>query len=202
MFAHKTILALSLLVLASVSVAGQAAQAKQDSTTPSANSAEVSSTPAASPAAPLAEQSPVDDRLPFMADSSRDNQDQPPGTGGLMLRTLGALLLIVGLIVAAAWLMKRFGGARFGKVADDAPELSIMNSVALGDKRSLAIVRFGERTLLLGSTAQSITVLAESTGNQSTVTPVSVAEMLNEDKQITFAEELSSAERGGELAQW
>jgi len=54
------------------------------------------------------------DRLPFMADTDRESHEAAPSTTGLMLRTLGALLLIIGLIVAAAWGMKRFGGPRFG----------------------------------------------------------------------------------------
>ena len=89
-----------------------------------------------------AEQAPAaNDRLPFMADSQRDNLDQAPSTGGLLLRTVGALLLIVGLILAASWGMKRFAGARFGAPKEDAPQLAILNSLSLGDKKSLAIVR-------------------------------------------------------------
>lgn len=100
-----------------------------------------------------------DARLPFLAHDQ--SEAEAPGAGGLLLRTLGALLLIVGLIIAASWGIKRMGGARFGAAQTDAPELRVLASVALGDKRSLAIVRFGERNLLVGSTAQSITLLAE-----------------------------------------
>jgi len=102
-----------------------------------------------------------EDRLPFLAHDRSEAEAEAPSAGGLLLRTLGALLLIVGLIVAASWGMKRMGGARFGAAQTDAPELRVLASVALGDKRSLAIIRFGERNLLVGSTAQSITLLAE-----------------------------------------
>ena len=100
-----------------------------------------------------------DERLPFLA--HEEEEREAPSAGGLLLRALGALLLIVGLIVAAAWGMKRFGGGRFGASEADAPALRVLTSVALGDKRSLAVVRFGGRTLLVGSTAQSLTLLAE-----------------------------------------
>jgi flagellar protein FliO/FliZ len=202
---RKQILALMLLVLAFASVVGQQQQSqstKESTKEQTTTATDANPTPSPSPAAPTAESSPVDDRLPFMAETAKDTQDPTPSTGGLMLRTLGALLLIVGLIVAAAWMMKRFGGARFGKVAEGAPELSVLNTVALGDKRSVAIIRFGERTLLVGSTTQSITVLAESTDYSSLTALPSVAEMLGEDDSVSFSDELSVAERGGEQAQW
>ena len=101
-----------------------------------------------------------------------------------------------------AWAMKRFGGARFGKAVEDAPNLSVLNSVALGDKRSVTVIRFGERTLLIGSTAQSITLLAEADNEPVFSDLPSVAEMLGETEAITFADELSAAEMGGQLEQW
>jgi flagellar biosynthetic protein FliO len=147
------------------------------------------------------------DSLPFMKDSESESH-QAPSAGGMLLRTLGALLLIVGLVVAGAWAMKRFGGARFGKAMDDAPELAVLNSVALGEKRSIAIVRFGERTLLIGSTPQSINLLAETQIEPSETNLPSVAQMLEQTPEKPFAEELSIAtqfNRGciqGANAQW
>ena len=156
-------------------------------------------------AAPVTESTPIDqpsDRLPFMAESTRQEEQAAPSTGGLMLRTLGALLLIVGLIAAAAWGLRRFGGARFGKPVEDAPSLSVLNSVALGDKRSIAVIRFGERTMLIGSTAQSITLLAEETTQPLASTLPSVAEMLGEPEAIAFADQLAAAEIGEQLESW
>jgi flagellar biosynthetic protein FliO len=128
-----------------------------------------------------------------MAGTERDNQEQPPTATGLLIRTLGALLLIVGLIVVAAWGMKRFGGARFGTAQENAPSLAILNSLSLGERRSLTIVRFGDRTLLLGSTAQSVTLLAEAETDDFTQPARSVAEILNDDKPAIFSQELFNA---------
>jgi len=143
-----------------------------------------------------------DDRLPFMSETPKENDESAPSTGGLMLRTLGALLLIVGLIIAAAWGMKRFGGARFGQASEDAPRLSVLNSVGLGDKRSLAVVRFGERTLLIGSTSHSISLIAEAPVESIVTEAQSVAEMLAADADASFAEALYTAENGGYVEQW
>jgi len=197
MHARKKILALILLVIAAGPVWSQKQQPG-----PSATPETKTDQPAA---APVSQSSPVDessDRLPFMAESTREEQQAAPSTGGLMLRTLGALLLIVGLIVAAAWGMKRFGGARFGKAVDDSPTLQVLNSVGLGDKRSIAVVRFGERTMLIGSTAQSITLLAEEQNHPFASNLPSVAEMLGETEAIAFADQLASAEIGGREEQW
>jgi flagellar protein FliO/FliZ len=159
------------------------------------------SIPVAALPAPAASPQPADDRLPFMAGDERgegETHEQPPTATGLLIRTLGALLLIVGLIVAAAWGMKRFGGARFGTAQENAPALAILNSLSLGERRSLTIVRFGDRTLLLGSTAQSVTLLAEAEADDFTppdfMSPArSVADILNDDKPAIFSQELFSA---------
>lgn len=139
------------------------------------------------------------EKLSFMdsehSNSSREAVSDGPSAFGLMARTLGALLLIVGLIVAAAWGMRRLGGARFGAPNPDAPELTVLSTVGLGDRRSLAVVRFGQRTLLVGSTAQNMTLLATEDWNKESVAPPirSVADLLNEDATMVFNEELSIA---------
>jgi flagellar protein FliO/FliZ len=133
--------------------------------------------------------------LPFMADTETEKREQPPSASGLLVRTLGALLLIIGLIVAAGWGIKRFGGARFGNAKEKAPGLSILNSVSLGERRSLMIVRYGDRTLLLGSTAQSVTLLAEDETEDFEAHPRSVADILNDEEPVAFSQELFSATR-------
>jgi flagellar biosynthetic protein FliO len=135
----------------------------------------------------------VGERLPFMAGNESDSHEQAPSATGLLLRTLGALLLIVGLIVAAAWGMRRFGGARFGAPTENAPPLVVLNSLSLGERRSLTIVRFGDRTLLLGSTAHTVTLLAEADADEPAPEPRSVAEILNDDQPAVFSHELMNA---------
>jgi flagellar protein FliO/FliZ len=186
---------LLLLVLASPVLSQKTQSVSAPSPTPTPEIEVEQTAPASVPQSAPVDQS--DDRLPFMTESAREEQQAAPSTGGLMLRTLGALLLIVGLIVAAAWGMKRFGGARFGKATEDSPNLVVLNSVGLGDKRSIAVVRFGERTMLIGSTAQSITLLAEEQNRFSHSALPSVAEMLGETESITFADSLAEAEIGG-----
>jgi flagellar biosynthetic protein FliO len=138
-----------------------------------------------------------DDRRSFLADERTQVAPSAPSAIGLLVRTLGALLLIIGLIVAAGWALKRFGGARFGLPRQDAPDLTLLATVALGDRRSIAAVRFGGRTLLLGSTAQSITLLAtqEHVSAPSTPPVRSVADLLQATTEPAFDHALSSAEQ-------
>jgi len=155
-------------------------------------------------ASPLHPATIEDDRLPFMAEGRKEAE--PPSVGGLVLRTFGALLLIVGLITAAAWGLRRFGAGRFGGTQIDAPALAVLSTVALGDKRSLAVVRFGAQTLLVGSTAQNITLLAtQGTEPAETTHPEateesrppfrSVADLLSGESGDDFNATLAAAER-------
>lgn len=146
-----------------------------------------------------------DERLPFMAaDRERTGElsgAEQPSVAGLLLRTLGALLLIVGMIVFATWWLRRYGGARFGRAVKDAPVLEVLSTVPLGERRSLSVVRFGSSTLLIGSTAQGLTLLAtEAQANdepkeESRVPArVSVADLLEREAAPDFAHELAQAD--------
>ena len=165
-----------------------------------------SNEPANQQAAPAAMND--DDRLPFMQDdrnnvavANSNNGAEAGSSWLLLLRTVGAMLLIVGLIFFGAWSIKKFG-ANFGlfqtnNVAKpDAPDLIVLNSVSVGTGRTLVVVRFGERNLLVGSTAQSFTLLADEEKSLPTaVSPNSrsVAELLAEENN-SFADELDSAD--------
>lgn len=149
------------------------------------------------PAAQNTEVMGENDRLPFMQhEKSADAADS--GSGSLLLRTLGAMLLIVGIIFFGAWGLKKFG---FGNVkpnsAENAPELTILSTVTPTNGSTLSVVRFGEKTLLIGSTAQSFTLLSElerETNSEEIILPKgrSVADLLAEE-QSSFDRELTRA---------
>ncbi|MFN8009167.1 MAG: flagellar biosynthetic protein FliO [Terriglobia bacterium] len=73
-------------------------------------------------------------------------------------RALGATLLILGLILSGALLLKRnmphrFGAFRARKI------IQILETVALGDKQSVTLLKVGEEHLLVGSTQTQINLL-------------------------------------------
>jgi len=136
------------------------------------------------------------ERLSFMR--SEEGQDkEAPTSGGLFLKTLGAMMLIVGLVFFGAWTLKKFGFGSGGSAnAGESPELTILSSVSPGSGRTISVVKFGTRTLLIGSTTQTFTLLADEAGSEfeftSEPTPRSVADLLAEEK-ASFNEELSRA---------
>ena len=71
--------------------------------------------------------------------------------------------------------------------------MAVLNSLSLGERRSLTIVRFGDRTLLLGSTAHAVTLLAEAEPDDFMPPARSVADLLNDDNPMAFSHELFSA---------
>ncbi len=136
-----------------------------------------------------------DDRLQFMQ-PDQTTAAQEPGSGGLLLKTLGAMLLVIGLIFGGAWVAKKLGFGNFNsKNLIDDVNLAILTSVSLGNGRTISTVRFGERVLLVGSTAQSFTLLAEEKSEVKTslFNSRSVAEMLD-DEIIPFDIEFEKAQ--------
>lgn len=159
---------------------------------------------AQSPATEPATQTEImgeNDRLPFMQNQS-GRETEEASSGGLMLKTLGAMLLIVGLIFGGAWGARKLGyGNATAQNAADEMNLSVIQTVSLGSGQTLSTVRFGEKILLVGSTAQGVTLLSEeeSTPANSLFPTRSVAEMLDEE---AFEEEFAKAqlklENGGQ----
>lgn len=87
----------------------------------------------------------------------------PPssGLGGAALQMTLALLLILGVILLAYWMLKRFG-PRLGLGSRAAVHgLRFEGQLALGPKKSIMVVRFLNKLLVLGVTDQSINLLTE-----------------------------------------
>ena len=74
-----------------------------------------------------------------------------PGLGGAVL----ALLAVLALIVALAWLLKRLPATGLRS----SEQLRVVASLAVGQRERVVVVEVGGQQLLLGVTAQSITTL-------------------------------------------
>lgn len=177
MFTKVLVLMFAVACLAPIGYAQQNQAQKQTQQTTQTQQAQQN-------AEPLGE----DEAIPFMREQEKEAQTSGVSTGGLMVKTLGAMLLIVGLIFFGAWGLKKVGFNPLKKeLAGDMPDLSVLSSVSLGTNRTLSVVKFGTRVLLVGSTAQSFTLLAdkgEMTADEtefSTSNPRSVGEMLAEE---------------------
>lgn len=73
-------------------------------------------------------------------------------------QALAVLFLIVALLWLALWYLKRRGGI---KLLTRQGDLSLENRLTLGPKKSIIVVRFLNKRVLLGVTDQQITMLTE-----------------------------------------
>src|ERR1043165_7044624 len=95
-------------VLSIVALAPLASSAQQNQTKTAASTASPVATsesvnqppPVSSQPPPISANNGADGRLSFMSDSQPENHEQAPSAIGLLLRTIGALLVIVGLRLA------------------------------------------------------------------------------------------------------
>ena len=136
--------------------------------------------------------------LPFKLNDRHELATETPSASGMLLRTFGALLLIVGFIAAAGWGLRYFGFINFGKQHSEAAGLKVLDTVPLGERRTLTLVKFGERTLLIGSTPQGLTLLAEQTDEaepQGSYMPTvrTVTDLLDVNAPPQFEQELTRA---------
>ncbi len=81
-----------------------------------------------------------------------------PSFWSLGFQSFGALLLVLGFILMLSYLLKRLAPGRFGPISQKR-HLQILETAALGDKRSVLLIQAGPQLLLLGSTSAQITVL-------------------------------------------
>jgi len=65
-----------------------------------------------------------------------------------------SLLMVLALIVLCAWVLKRFNLTQQG-----VSQLKVVTSLSLGAKERVVVVQAGEQQLLLGVTAQQVTLI-------------------------------------------
>jgi flagellar protein FliO/FliZ len=65
------------------------------------------------------------------------------------LRAAGALILVLGILLGFAWLLRRYGGAIGLKTGVNTSDLGVVEWRTLDMRRKLAVVRWGGREHLL-----------------------------------------------------
>jgi flagellar protein FliO/FliZ len=76
----------------------------------------------------------------------------------LALRAAGALILVLGMLLGAAWLLRRYGGSIGIRTGQNASDLRVVEWRSLDMRRKLAVVRWDGRDflLLLGATDDTL----------------------------------------------
>jgi flagellar protein FliO/FliZ len=96
---------------------------------------------------------------PRVAESVPGLVPEPVNDWGLAARVLLNLGLVVGLIYGSLYLLRRWQGGAPG--ARPARQLAVLETTRLAPRQAVHLLRVGERTLLIGATDQSVTLLAE-----------------------------------------
>lgn len=72
-------------------------------------------------------------------------------------RMIFGLFFVIVLVCVGVYLLKKFGGARFG----NGQYMNVLETVPLGPDKSLALVRIGERVILLAIQKENMEKVAE-----------------------------------------
>ncbi|MCY0908193.1 MAG: flagellar biosynthetic protein FliO [Sulfobacillus thermotolerans] len=112
---------------------------------------------------------------------------------GLFFNFLWAMILVVGLAYVAARLLKKMG---WGKVSH-AQYLEQIDYLPLGPKRGIALVQIADKTVALGVTEQTISLLMEVDADAITRQAPTASRVVSTTLP-PFAEELWRKLRRGE----
>ncbi len=83
-----------------------------------------------------------------------------PDMGAEWFKMMGGLLLLLGVLLVAYWLLKRYG-PKAGLAMFKRGGLSVEGQLALGPRRSVVVVRFLNKLMVLGVTENAINLLTE-----------------------------------------
>lgn len=79
------------------------------------------------------------------------------------LRAIGALILVLGMLLGAAWLLRRYGGRVGLRAGQAASDLRVIEWRTLDMRRKLAVVRWGGKEHLLCLGPAGDVVIAQRT---------------------------------------
>ena len=85
--------------------------------------------------------------------------EAPPSTDFALIRTVGALGLVVSLIVIGFLAARKFMPQLFGRQIGG-QRMKLVESLSMGDRRSIALVQVDDSWFVVGNTASQISLLA------------------------------------------
>ena len=107
----------------------------------------------------------------------------PPSTsfGVAFFRMIGSLAFVVAIFFAGAWLFRNMH--RFRQAGSPARKLQVLEAKSLGASQTIYVVGFEQQRMLIGSTAQGLTLLThlpdgEAQVDAERIVPVSFGEAL------------------------
>lgn len=120
-------------------------------------------------------QSGADDNVESLVNQSFPVQDNQPkftvgsdsntGVGGLFYKMILMILVVVSMGVAVVYLSKKL----LPKLSLSGKRIQVTETVHLGPRKSIHLIKIGKKTLLIGSTNENISSLADVTDQISEV---------------------------------
>ena len=111
----------------------------------------------------------------------------PVDSGSAIMTTAGYLFLMLAVIFLAFWLLKRFGVPGALSSGKDGPKL--VSRLMLGNRQSVAVVRYRDRDMVLGVTESHITLLGEDEAVEEEQAPAASGNFASFLKRSTDNEE-------------
>jgi flagellar protein FliO/FliZ len=103
----------------------------------------------------------------------------PPDFGLAWLKMAGGLFLLLGLLYLAFYLIKRYG-PRIGLPAINSRDLTLHSQIALGPRKTVVVVRFLNKFLVLGVTDTQINKITEMEAEHGSTTSRDFSRALRE----------------------
>jgi flagellar biosynthetic protein FliO len=95
-----------------------------------------------------------------LSDNTSNHSGGPFDTGELFLKMMAAVLLVVALGVAAIYISKKF----LPRITNlPGKKIRIVETVHLGPRKAVHLLQIGNQQILIGSTTEGITALADVT---------------------------------------
>lgn len=112
----------------------------------------------------------------------------------LSVKIVGSVVLVVGLLYAAMYAVKRFGpGLKLGGIKDNA--ISVMHKRHIAPKKAIYILKIGQRSMVVGVTDSQINHLADLTEEDLESIRVEERPKANTFRQYLFGPESNPKSR-------
>jgi len=116
--------------------------------------------PAAAPEPPSMQAAPQETPSAFMPETDTVSANEEAGFAGSGARAIGAMIVVLAMIWISMVLLKRYMPHRFGPLGHKR-RIHVLETVPIGDKRSLTLIRIDGEGLLLASTPTSVSLIKE-----------------------------------------
>jgi flagellar biosynthetic protein FliO len=83
-----------------------------------------------------------------------------PGLGGMALKVLGSVLLLIGVLYAGMYAMRVLSG-RSGKGGFNSDAISVLHKTHIAPKKAIYVVKVGEKAMVVGVTDSQISHLSD-----------------------------------------